>query len=405
MLDELWLFVIGATAVWAIWAGHSLLTLAIALALLVSASLLVWRRFSLAGVGYTRRLERDRATFNETIELTIELVNLKPLPLTWLQIEDMVPRRLTIDGGTVRQGPSDFFRFSTIVVAMLPYERIIRRLKVRCVRRGEHVFGPASLESGDYLGTLTSYGTARDTDRLIVYPKIFRIELGRLPSNQILGRDAARRTYLTDPIRTIGARDYIGGDPYRFIDWRATARLAKLMVRIFEPSTTPILDIVVNMRTPGAGPKNYEPDDLEFVLSVAASLAGYGLERGWAVGLRGNGISAGSPIAIPASAGPLQFREILECVTRANTIPSGSVATLVATSDKTVKSGATLLLVTAMLDPELIFALRDLCRRGRAILIVFVARPEATVPSLPFPIIRIDYDEHWSQRETLVLGR
>jgi uncharacterized repeat protein (TIGR01451 family) len=126
MLDELWLFVIGATAVWAIWAGHSLLTLAIALALLVSASLLVWRRFSLAGVGYTRRLERDRVTFNETIELTIELVNLKPLPLTWLQIEDMVPRRLTIDGGTVRQGPSDFFRFLTIVVAMLPYERIVR---------------------------------------------------------------------------------------------------------------------------------------------------------------------------------------------------------------------------------------------------------------------------------------
>ena len=91
------------------------------------------------------------------------------------------------------------------------------------------------------------------------------------------------------------------------------------MVRILEPSTTPILDIVVNIRTPGAERYNYEPDDLEFVLSVAASLAGYGLEKGWAVGLRGNGTSAGSPIAIPASAGPLQFKEILECVTRAKT--------------------------------------------------------------------------------------
>ena len=250
MLDELWLFVIGATGVWAVWTGRSLLTLAVALALLVSASLLFWRRYSLEGVGYTRRLATDRAAFDETVELKIELTNLKPLPLTWLQIEDMVPRRLTIEGGTVLQGPSDFFQFLTIVVAMLPYERIVRRLKVRCVRRGEHVFGPASLESGDYLGTLTKYGTLGNTDRLIVYPKIFRIEVGRLPSNQILGRDAARRSYLTDPIRTIGARDYTHGDPYRFIDWRATARLAKLMVRILEPSTTPILDIVVNIRTP-----------------------------------------------------------------------------------------------------------------------------------------------------------
>ena len=92
-------------------------------------------------------------------------------------------------------------------------------------------------------------------------------------------------------------------------------------------------------------------------------------------------------------------------MTRANTIPSCSVAKLLATSDKSVKSGATLLLVTAILDPELLLAMRDLRRRGRAILIVFVARPETTAPSLPFPIIRIDYDEHWSQRETLVLGR
>jgi uncharacterized protein (DUF58 family) len=405
MLDELWLFVIGATGAWAVWTGRSLLTLAVALALLVSASLLFWRRYSLEGVGYTRRLASDRAAFDESVELKIELTNLKPLPLTWLQIEDMVPRRLTIEGGTVLQGPSDFFQFLTIVVAMLPYERIIRRLKVRCVRRGEHVFGPASLESGDYLGTLTKYGTLGNTDRLIVYPKIFRIEVGRLPSNQILGRDAARRSYLTDPIRTIGARDYTHGDPYRLIDWRATARLAKLMVRILEPSTTPILDIVVNIRTPGAERYNYEPDDLEFVLSVTASLAGYGLEKGWAVGLRGNGTSAGSPIAIPASAGPLQFKEILECVTRANTIPSCSVAKLLATPDKSVKSGATLLLVTAILDPELLLAMRDLRRRGRAILIALVARPETTAPSLPFPIIRIDYDEHWSQRETLVLGR
>ena len=157
MLDELWLFVIGATGVWAVWTGRSLLTLAVALALLVSASLLFWRRYSLEGVGYTRRLATDRAAFDETVELKIELTNLKPLPLTWLQIEDMVPRRLTIEGGTVLQGPSDFFQFLTIVVAMLPYERIVRRLKVRCVRRGEHVFGPASLESGDYLGIVSSF--------------------------------------------------------------------------------------------------------------------------------------------------------------------------------------------------------------------------------------------------------
>jgi uncharacterized protein (DUF58 family) len=404
MLDELWLLVIGVATVWAVWAGNSLLTLAVALALLVSASLLFWCKYSLAGVGYKRHLAKERAMFGETIELTIELVNLKPLPLTWLQIEDKVPRRLPIEGGTVGRGPSDFFRFVTIVVAMLPYERIVRRLKVRCVRRGEHVFGPASLESGDYLGTLSRYGTAGDMNRLVVYPKIFRIELDRFPSNQILGRDAARRTYLTDPVRAIGVRDYVRGDSYRFIDWRASARLAKLMVRIFEPSTTPILDIVVNMRTPAGTSNNYEPDDLEFVLSVAASLANYGLEKGWAVGLRGNGTGAGAPISVPVSAGPLQFREILESVTRASTVPNGTISALLAAPRSALRSRATLLLVTAMLDAALLLALDNLYRRGQAILVVFIAATGTPAPPRRFPIIRIDYDENWSQRDTLVLG-
>ncbi|MGH7030348.1 MAG: DUF58 domain-containing protein, partial [Stellaceae bacterium] len=264
MLNALWLLVLTAAGCWAIWAGHSLLTLAVALSALVSASLVLWRRFSLTGVTYARRLGNHHVPFGATVEMTVELINLKPLPLTWLQIEDNIPRRFRIEGGSVQQGRrSEFFQ---IVVAMLPYERVVRHLRVHCIRRGEHEFGPAEVRSGDYLGVLTSYGTFRETERLVVYPKIFPVRLGRLPSNQILGKDAARRIFLTDPLRAVGAREYTPADPYRSIDWRATARLGALMVRVFEPSTTPVVDLVLNFRIPTFSSGNTEPDELEFAI-------------------------------------------------------------------------------------------------------------------------------------------
>jgi uncharacterized protein (DUF58 family) len=402
MLTPLWLLALAVIGVVAVWAGDALLTLAVMLALLVSSSLLLWQHYCLVGVSYRRRLGAGRAAFGETVELTTELINLKALPLTWLQVDDVVPRGLRIDGGTMRAGRTDCL---TMLVAMLPYQRVVRRMQVHCTRRGELAFGPASLESGDYLGTLAKRESRSEFDHLIVYPKIFRVRLGRLPSNRILGRDAARRNFLTDPVRTIGTREYAQGDPYRSIDWRASARRDTLMVRVSEPSTTPILDIVLNFQTATSGRDGWEDEGMEFAISVAASLAAYGVERGWAMGMRGNGYSGGMPIDIRPSAAPGQFRVVLETLARATNAARGSLPSMLAAQDPRVPAGATLLVITTMLDAVLRTGLRDVQRRGRAVLVLQIARDNEASPVERFPVLRIPYDEHWTEHEALVLGQ
>jgi uncharacterized repeat protein (TIGR01451 family) len=405
MLAPLWLLALAMIGVVAVWTGDALLTLAVALAVLVSLSLLLWQHFCLVGVSYRRRLSANRAVFDETIELTTELINLKPLPLTWLQVDDVLPRGLRIDGVTVRAGRTDLIHRLTIIVAMLPYQRVVRRMQVRCTRRGELVFGPASLASGDYLGTLAKHERQSGLDHLIVYPKIFRVVLGRLPSNRILGRDAALRNLLTDPIRTIGTREYTPGDPYRSIDWRASARSDTLMVRVSEPSTTPILDIVLNFQTATSGWDSWENDGVEFAISVAASLAAYGTERGWAIGMRGNGYSGSMPIDIRPSASPEQFRTVLETLACASIAAHSLLSSMLAAHDANVPAGATLLLITTMLDAALCATLRDVQRRGRAVLVLQIARDHDVSSVDRIPILRIPYDQHWTEHEALVLGQ
>jgi uncharacterized protein (DUF58 family) len=404
MLDPLWLLPLLGSGIWAFWAGHDLLALAVSLGLLISASLIFWQRYCLAGVTYQRHLSTNRAKFGETVALTASITNLKPLPLTWLKIEDIVPPELPIDGGVVKDFGAIAWHYLILVCAMLPYECIVRHMRVRCLHRGEFNFGPASLESGDYLGALSSYRSSREQDQLVVFPKLFSLDIGRVASNQIVGREAIRRQFLTDPLRIAGARNYVPGDPFRIIDWRASARTGGLIVRLFEPTTTPLIDLVVDFTSRGAKARSYERDEIEHALSVAASFTAYAIERRWTIGLRGNGRSGGLQIDVPPSAAPQQLATILEVLARASTIPTDPIAARLDSAVTRAWGGASLVLVTTALTNRTLQSLVEKRRRGVPVTVIHVVRRDVSSPDARLPILRVDHDEHWIDRDTLVLG-
>ena len=51
----------------------------------------LWGRYCLAGVSYARRFTTDRLFPGEETDFWIEVINAKPLPLTWLRAEDEIP--------------------------------------------------------------------------------------------------------------------------------------------------------------------------------------------------------------------------------------------------------------------------------------------------------------------------
>jgi len=73
-----------------------------ALALLVIAAVgWGWNALSLFGLHYRRHFSETRAFLGETVELTLEVSNRKFLPLTWLQVIDVMPATLPMDQATV----------------------------------------------------------------------------------------------------------------------------------------------------------------------------------------------------------------------------------------------------------------------------------------------------------------
>jgi len=372
---------------------------------LSAAALYFWARLSLTGVSYRRRLERSRAMCDERITLEIEIVNDKLLPLSWLHIEDEVPSLLSFEGGTVLSN-TGFVDTLVHLVPMLPYQRIRSRLTIVATHRGEFIFGPAKLSSGDPVGLRQRSALAEDLARLLVYPKVFPLAPAEIMSKALLGDLRSRREILHDPSRTAGVREYRVGDPLRFVDWRATARSTAILVREFEPSVTPRVAVFLDCSDPTLGLASVDSPGLEFAISIAASVVSDLCARKVAVGLFSSGTVAASPIAVPLSTSPAALPAMLEALARARPAGGGRFAQVLSVVGDTLQRQTSVVAIGVNYSESAIAAIGEL-RRRNSVIGIWVATEGATPPPAELfdVLLQARFASDWQQRQVLELSR
>jgi uncharacterized protein (DUF58 family) len=237
-----------------------------------------------------------------------------------------------------------------------------------------------------------------------VLPKLFAISMERTLADQLVGRTSARRRLLSDPLMTLGARDYVSGDPMRLLDWRATARRGALMVRQLEPSTAPTVQVALDFHIRAPRGDRYEPDELEFAISVAASLCAYGAERKWRLGLTANGVWEGVPIVVPPSSSAMQLELILSVLARASSTPRGTLSDLLCRACANPYDRSAVIVVTADLDDEALAVLHTMHRRGQSVAVVFVGSADRELDLGPITVLRVSYEQGWARHDELVLA-
>ncbi len=359
--------------------------------LLVIAALLLtvlpvawlWNRYALSGVQYERTLSEKRAFIGETVELTVRIVNRKLLPLSWLHVEDDFPTAVQIDDNELETTSQSERGYLCNLLAMRWYERVSRRYRLHCGQRGYFQLGPAHLQSGDIFGLFSAKATAPHLDWLIVYPQIWPIEALGLPPKDPFGEVKARQRIFEDPSRTIGVRDHQPQDSFRHIHWKATARHQELQSKVYEPSTSHNLVIFLNVATFAKHWEGTRPALLERTISTAASVASYGIERRYIVGLVANGSLPHSdqPIKVLPSRNPRQLTRILEMLAAVHPLATVSFERLLTAESPKLPWGATLVVVTAVTTEELMVTLLRLREAGRRLVLISLAdEPPARVP-------------------------
>ena len=327
-----------------------------------------WKRLSLRHLEYERYFDKRCAFPGETVAMTVRVTNRKLLPLSWLETSDEIPMALSLVQGVLIPTHIPQIGLLNAALSLRWYERVNRRYELECLARGIYTLGPVHFKSGDIFTLFEERESRDDLDRLIVYPRIWPLEEMGLPSKEPFGERKALRRLLEDPLRTAGVRDYHPQDSLRHIHWKATARRGELQVRVFEPTTTLSLVILLNVSTFKHHWQGVIPELFERAIGVAGSLATWAVGQRYKVGLVANGSMplSDQPIRVPPGRSPGQLAAILEALAAVTSFATSSIHELLRRESPRLPWGATLVVVTAIVTDELaamILRLRDAGRR------------------------------------------
>lgn len=390
MFNEAWCWLAGLlTLVGAISRETGFMALAACLVTIIPVSWL-WNRYSLQRLSYRRRFDRQRVFPGETIDMTIEVTNRKFLPLSWVRFRDEFPLVVSPEGVTLSPVPSsESTGYLLSAFGLRWYERTRRHFRLQCQQRGHFFLGPVVAESGDIFTLFTSKEERLVRDAIIVYPQIYPLDELGFPSRAPFGENKTRRSLIEDPTRTRGIRDYHPEDGFRHIHWKASARRAELQTRVYEPTSDMSLMVVLDVATMPRIWQGIRPDLLERAISVAASVANYAAERRWTLGLLSNGVPrSDQPIKVLPGRSPDQLLRILEALAAVTSFAAGSIEVILRSESPRIPLGATLVMVTAIDNEELLATLIQLREAGRQVVLVSLADEEPP-DDLPFLVYHL----------------
>ena len=363
-----------------------LLVTFILMLLLVLSLATWWQKRSLDGVKYHRRPFYKRAFPGERIPLQIEIENRKLLPLTWLRVQDPWPKAVGPEEDDVL-APTHLpdQGLLTNVFSLRWYERARRNYTLKFRKRGVYTVGPVKIESGDLFGIYERSERQDPVELLTVFPELIPFKDLHLPADDPFGDRRSRRRLYEDPNQPIGVRDYLPEDSFRRVHWPATAHTGQLQVKVFQPTSANIIVVCLNVSTFARHWEGTNPDLLEHVIKVAATLATKGIEDGYRVGLIANGClaHADQPFRIPPGRSPKQLASLLGALAGVTPVVTGRFENFLIKQIPRVSYGANLLIVTGVTNPELFEALVQLKVHGRHIsLLSFAEKPPKQVPGV-----------------------
>ena len=284
----------------------------------------LWCRSAARACSFQTSVSRSRLYPGEDLVITVQAQNRKLLPV-W--VRTVVPDSGASGSLSGDRAADPELRQPLLAgeTGLLAFQQVSWQRPVTAIRRGVYELGPVRLEAGDLLGFFREHREEPGRLEVIVYPRLVPLAPLGVPVREFFGLLKAR-TPVEDPVRYMGTRDYLGGRPARHIHWKTSARLDRLLEKLYEPTAQAsvlfLLD-AASFRQAGAGPDGLgeEPTaveaafegTLEIVASLAVQLERFRVPLGLAV----NGALLGhSHSVLPPGRGPYQLSGILEMLAR-----------------------------------------------------------------------------------------
>lgn len=341
----------------------------------------VFRRYGLSRLTYTRRFEKKAVFKGESLELVEQLTNAKWLPLPWLRVESQLSAFLQfqrqdnfeVSSGELYQNHKSFF-------TLMPYSRITRRHRIKCLKRGLYRLESVTLTSGDLAGVSYRFRQIFLKDELVVYPSVADVPVSRLPSHSWQGDTVVRCWIVHDPFVMSGTRDYQPGDTLKQVNWKATARAGRLQSHQYDFTADRKLMVYLNVDDHEAMWRDVADTDLiergiEWAAGAVHAVISEGLEAGFAANMPLTGTR--ESVRIEPRGGSGQLYELLEAMARLELTRTELFADLLRREADEGREGRDVLVISAYWNEALEREARRMRLSGNAVA-VWLLQEEAS---------------------------
>jgi uncharacterized protein (DUF58 family) len=201
-----------------------------------------------------------------------------------------------------------------LLADLKPGQRTRVRLGLRCRRRGKYLLQGFRVETGFPFGIMRARRTFHQTRAILVYPAFAALARLMLPTGRrYQPGGVALASEIGESFEYLGNREYRDGDNVRDIDWRATARVQRPIVREWVEEYMLRVAVILDTHIP-PGAQPHRRDSFECAVSVAAAVADYMARQDYLVDLFAAGpnlyhLTAGRSLAYLD-----QILDILACV-------------------------------------------------------------------------------------------
>ncbi len=257
----------------------------LAIAIVIAAAFLVqvriYKKKVFLSLEYTSELDSTEVTVGDDLYMYEELTNNKLLPIPYVKVSSALPEGLAFRLSAVEDGRvSDRFTRSLESMFVLKgQQKIRRRWRISCKKRGMYTLGDVTLVSSDMMGflPLSKQLTVKPSksSNVTVLPKSVDLERDFSATHFQSGEMICERSLLTDPMLRSGVREYTPLDPMNKINWKLTASHGDLMVNVEEHIRKHRSNVILNMCSQIIERGDEIPENPEFIeynITVAATL-------------------------------------------------------------------------------------------------------------------------------------
>jgi len=315
------------------------------LSILVIGGSYILTRLGLADLEAGYAVNQLTGHVGDKLQITYTLRNTSRVPKPWLEVHNPT----TLPGGLPGRAISLGSRAERSWLVRAPL-----------IRRGHFRVEPLQIRTGDPFGFFEASASVGQGVAVVVYPRVEKLPLWRLPAASIEGSHSApERTLQTSPLAT-AVRPYAPGDAFNRIHWKSTARHGEIQVKEFELEQTADAWIVLDLERAVQGGRGDE-STVEVAVRAAASIAAKALLENRAVGLTVNGHRQAM---VPVDRGNRQHLKIMQLLAAVDGDGTTPLVECLVNAAGRLRRGMTAIVITASTDPAWVRPIAALRSRG-----------------------------------------